>query len=130
MQHPTTRGPAPPPAPPHGRWRPALLSALVFPGFGQFALRRYGPALAFGGTTLALLAVVTRRVVVETRARLPTDPDELLSHLLAEPAWPLRLAAEIQRDNATLFLWLTVGLVAVWALSVWDAWREANRRTP
>jgi hypothetical protein len=110
--------------------RPALLSALVFPGAGQFSRGRYGSALAFGGTTLALLAVAVRRVVVETRARLPTDPDELLSHLLDEPGWPLRLAAEIQRDNASLFLWLTVALVVVWALSIWDAWREAPGKTP
>ena len=112
------------------RLRPALLSALVFPGAGQFTRRRYGPALAFGGTTLALLAVVVRRVVVETQARLPTDPDELLARLLDEPGWPLRLAAEIQRDNASLFLWLTVALVAVWGFSIWDAWREAPAKTP
>jgi hypothetical protein len=119
------RGPGTP-----SRWRPALLSALVFPGAGQLSRHRYGPALAFGGTTLALLAVVVRRVVVETQARLPTDPDELLSRLLGEPGWPLRLAAEIQRDNAALFFWLTLALVAVWALSVWDAWREAPGRKP
>lgn len=106
------------------RWKAALLSALVFPGFGQLARRRYGPALAFAGSTLVLLGVVFRRVWVEAQARLPADPDELLSRLLDEPGWPVRLASEIQRDNASFFLWLTLALVLVWVLSVWDAWRQ------
>lgn len=111
------------------RWKAALLSALVFPGFGQLARRRYGAALAFAGSTLVLLAVVFRRVWLEAQARLPVDPDELLSRLLDEPGWPLRLASEIQRDNASFFLWLTLALVLVWGLSVWDAWRQF-RDTP
>jgi hypothetical protein len=112
-----------------GRWRPVLLSALVFPGLGQLARRRYGPAVAFGGTSLVLLAALLRRVFVEARARMPTDPDELLSRLADEPGWPLRLAAEIQRDNAPLFLWMTIALFALWGLSIWDAWREPGRPT-
>ena len=111
-------------------WKPVLLSALVLPGLGQLVRRRRGAGLAFLGSTLALLAVLLRRVWVETQARLPTDPDELLSLVLDEPGWPLRLAEEIQRASASFFLWVTIALVAVWALSVWDAWRDPGRVSP
>ncbi len=104
------------------RWRAPLLSALVFPGLGQLANRRLGRALVFAVTAGALLVVMVRRVVQETLARLPDDPAAL-----ADPALPLRLAFEIQRDNASFFLWLTVGLLLAWALSVADAWRDAAR---
>jgi hypothetical protein len=112
------------------RWKPALLSALVFPGLGQLARRRYAAGLACAGSSLLLLAVLFRRVWVEAQARMPTDPNELLSRLLDEPGWPVRLAAEIQRDNASFFLWLTLAIVIIWALSVWDAWRDAGRTRP
>lgn len=107
--------------------RPALLSALVFPGLGQMANRSYGRALVLGGASVALLVVLLRRVVVEATARIPADPDQAASLLLQDPAWPLRLAAEIQRANATFFAWISLAIVAVWALSVWDAWRGARR---
>jgi hypothetical protein len=105
-----------------------LLSALVFPGLGQLARRRYLAGLACAGSSVLLLAVVLRRVWLEAQARLPTDPDELLSRLLDEPGWPVRLASEIQRDNAAFFLGLTIAIVGIWAFSVWDAWRDGDRR--
>ncbi len=109
----------------NGRLRPALLSALVFPGLGQLANRSYGRALALGGASVALLAVLVQRVVVEATARIPADPDRAANLLLEDPAWPLRLAAEIQRANAGFFAWISLAIVAVWALAVWDAWRGA-----
>jgi hypothetical protein len=110
--------------------RPALLSGLVFPGVGQLANRHYGRALALGGASLALVAVLLRRVVAEASARIPADPDQAAAALLDDPAWPLHLASEIQRANAAFFLWITVAIVAVWALSVWDAWRGGGRPAP
>jgi len=106
----------------HTRWRAPLLSALVFPGLGQLVNRRWGRALVFAVTAGALLVVLLRRVTQETLTRLPDDPVAL-----ADPTLPLRLAVEIQRDNAVFFLWVTAGLLAVWALSVFDAWRGAAR---
>ena len=103
------------------RWRAPLLSALVFPGLGQLANRRWGRALVCAVTAAALLVVLVRRVAQETLARLPDDPAAL-----ADPWLPLRLASEIQRDNASFFLWVTVGLLVVWGLSVADAWRGAS----
>lgn len=105
----------------HGRWRPALLSGLVLPGLGQLANRQPWKALAFSGPTLALLVVLVRRVALEALVRLPDDPTEI------DPALPFRLAHEIQRDNAAFFLWVTLGLLALWAGSVYDAWRVGRR---
>lgn len=99
------------------RLRPVLLSGLVFPGLGQLVSGRPARALAFGGTSVALLAVLVRRVIDETARRMPEDAESLL-----DPALPFRLALEIQRQNASFFLWVTLAVVAVWALSVLDAW--------
>lgn len=119
----TSRAAGRAPRRPSGGLRPALLSGLVFPGAGQLANRCYGRALALGATSLALVAVLLRRVVTEALARIPSDPDQAATALADDPAWPLRLAAEIQRANAGFFLWITLAIVAVWALAVWDAWR-------
>jgi hypothetical protein len=79
---------------------------------------------------VALVVVLLRRVVVEANARIPSDPDQAAAALLDDPLWPLHLAAEIQRANATFFLWITVAIMAVWALAIWDAWRDAGRHAP
>jgi hypothetical protein len=101
---------------PRGRWRPALLSGLVFPGLGQLTSGRTWRGLFFSGSTAALLAAVVVRVMRETQRLLPTDPDALL-----DPALPFRLAMEIHRANASFFLWATLGVVALWVGSVFDA---------
>jgi hypothetical protein len=98
--------------------RAVLLSLLLFPGAGQLALRRPWRALAFAGASVLLLAAVVRRVMSETARLLPTDPDALL-----DPSLPLRLAVDVHRANASFFLLATLGVVAVWAASVVDAWR-------
>jgi hypothetical protein len=110
-------------ASPSGRFRPALLSGLVFPGLGQLAAGRPWRALFFAGSSVALLAAVVARVVRETRRLLPADPDSLL-----DPALPFRLAAEIHRANASFFLWATLGIVALWLGSVAEAWPSPDRR--
>jgi len=103
-------------------YRPALLSALVFPGLGQLANGHLGRALAFGGGSLALLVVLARRVWLEAQARLPDDPAALL-----DPGFPFRLADELQRANGSFFFWITLGLVAAWAGAVVDAWLGARK---
>jgi hypothetical protein len=55
---------------------------------------------------------------------MPTELSELL-----DPVLPFRLAAEIQRDNGRFFFWMTLGIVAVWGLSVWDAWYAVRQKT-
>jgi hypothetical protein len=102
---------------PRGRRRPALLSGLVFPGLGQLVVGHFWRALFFSGSSLALLVVVVRRVVQETHRLMPQEPEALL-----DPALPFRLAVEVHRANASFFLWATLGIVALWAGSVLDAW--------
>ena len=122
---PNTPSPRRPEPARRARWRPALLSALVFPGMGQLAQRRWTTALVYGAGSLALVAVLLLRVYTEVNARLPKDPTELLDRLAGDPGWPLQLAAEIQRDNAAFFIGLTLAIVVVWILSVWDAWQNS-----
>ena len=105
------------------RWRPALLSGLVFPGLGQLVTGHPWRALAFGGSSVALLVAVVRRVMRETQRLLPDDAVALL-----DPALPFRLAVEVHRANASFFLWATLATVAIWLASIADAWAASGRR--
>ena len=111
------------PGPPaRHRYRPALLSGLVFPGLGQLVTGHPWRALAFSAPSVALLVAVVLRVVQETQRLLPQDPESLL-----DPTLPFRLAVEVHRANASFFFWATLGIVALWLGSVVDAWRSAGR---
>jgi hypothetical protein len=103
------------PSPPRGRWKPALLSGLVFPGLGQMVTGHPWRALVFAASTLALVVAVVARVIRETQRLMPADPDALL-----DPALPFRLAVEIHRANASFLLWCTLGIVGVWAGAIAD----------
>ena len=105
-----------------GPWRAVLLSGLVFPGLGQLVTGHPLRGLVFATGSLVVAVALVRRVARETLARLPTDPAEI------DPLLPLRLAHEIQRDNADFFLWITVALVVFWGASVVDAWRTSRLR--
>ena len=103
-------------------WRPVVLSGLVFPGLGQLVTGHPWRALGFGGSSVALLVAVIVRVVRETQRLLPEDADALL-----DPALPFRLAVEVHRANAAFFLWVTLGIVALWIGSMADAWLSRAR---
>jgi hypothetical protein len=103
------------PPTPRGRWRPALLSGLVFPGLGQAVAGRPWRALFFSGATLALIVAVVLRVAHETQRLMPKDPDGLF-----DPTLPFTLAVEIHRANASFFLWATLAIVALWVGAVAD----------
>jgi hypothetical protein len=107
--------------------RGLLLSALVFPGLGQLVTGYPWRALAFAGSSVALLVAVVRRVIRETDRLMPEDPVAIL-----DPALPFRLAVEVHRANASFFLWATVGIVAIWLASIVDAWlsRPAGTNRP
>jgi hypothetical protein len=78
--------------------------------------------LAFATGSLIVAVALVLRVARETLARLPTDPTEF------DPLLPLRLAHEIQRDNAGFFFWITLVLVALWAGAIADAWWTSRSR--
>jgi hypothetical protein len=105
-----------------GRWRPVLLSGVVFPGLGQLVTGHPWRALAFGGSNAALLAAVVARVVSETRRLMPQDAFAFL-----DPALPFRLVVEVHRANAAFFFWATLGIVALWVGSIADAWLSGTR---
>ncbi len=104
-----------------------LLSGLVFPGLGQLTCGHPWRALAFGGSSVALLVAVAARVMRETQRLMPDEAEALL-----DPALPFRLAAEIQRQNASFFFWATLGIVALWLGSMVDAFllRDSVRPGP
>ena len=104
-------------------WRPALLSAFVFPGLGQLVDRRRWSAFGFAAASAALLLLLFQRVWTEARRLVPDDPEAIL-----DPELPFRLAAEIRRANASFLWWVTLGLLALWALSIADAIRPFLRR--
>jgi hypothetical protein len=106
-----------------GRSKAVLLSGLVFPGLGQLATGRPWRALAFAGGSVALLVMVVRRVMTEAERLLPEDLESL-----SDPALPFRLAAEIQSANARFFLLATLGILALWAGSIVDAWLAGDPR--
>jgi hypothetical protein len=102
-------------------WPAVLLSGLVWPGAGQLKNRRLLKGLAFSVLTLALLARFVARVAEDAMARMLEAPAPLgLVEL-----WDLAL--EVQRRNAAELSGLTLALVALWVLSVFDAWRDARR---
>jgi hypothetical protein len=107
------------PGPRRPRWRPVLLSGLVFPGLGQLVSGHPWRGLVYALGSLGVLVAVLRRVVRETLARLPEDPTAI------DPLFPFQLAHEIQADNAAFFFWLTLALVALWAGSIVDAWQTS-----
>jgi hypothetical protein len=104
--------------------RPALLSALVFPGCGQFANGRPWRAFVFGVATIVPLATLLWRVWLETLARLPQDPVVLLDSL--DIGLPFRLASEIQQANAGFFRAVLIILIAGWLASIAEAFLDGQ----
>jgi hypothetical protein len=102
-----------------------LLSGLVLPGLGQLVTGHPWRALFFSASSVALIAAVVARVLRETRRLMPADPEALL-----DPMLPFRLAAEIQRANASFFFWVTLGIVALWVGSMLDAYLATNSVGP
>ncbi|MBN7795750.1 hypothetical protein [Parahaliea mediterranea] len=98
----------------------ALLSALVFPGAGQFYLRRYGRGVLLAtGAAIALVVVVMRALrVVQTLVerlqggQLPPDMTSLT----------LQVMAEMQADGGGMRL-ASLVLLVLWVAGILDAHR-------
>jgi diadenosine tetraphosphate (Ap4A) HIT family hydrolase/TM2 domain-containing membrane protein YozV len=103
-------------------WGPALLSALLFPGAGQFRNGRWAKGVAFTAATAFLLARIAWRVWADALDALlgAQAPLDLFG------MWAL--AEEIRRRNAAEFSVLTLFLLGLWAISIFDAWRDATAR--
>jgi len=98
----------------------ALLSALVFPGAGQFYLRRYGRGvLLAAGTAVALYVVVMRALyVVQTLlerlqgGQLPPDIASLT----------LQVMTELQAQGGGMRV-ASLALLVLWVFGILDAHR-------
>jgi len=98
----------------------ALLSALVFPGSGQFYLKRYGRGMLMLMLTLVGLAIVIVRATLVTLDSVKAMP----GGGMAMDAGAIAHLAET--SSATMFTDNTVILVlllACWIFSVADAYR-------
>jgi diadenosine tetraphosphate (Ap4A) HIT family hydrolase len=102
-------------------WTPVLLSGLLWPGLGQMrngdALK--GLALATAGL-VAMGAFVVRISRDAAAALLEAPPPEGFRDILT-------LAQEVRTRHASELSLLTFVLVAVWVVSVADAWWGARR---
>ena len=102
---------------------PALLSALVAPGIGQFANREYfkGSVLLFA--SVASFLWFSRAVTEALSLLLPGTPDQ----------WKLDQGAfkeavvKIVGQNPSMFLTFEVLIVVVWVFGVVDAYMTARR---
>lgn len=102
----------------------ALLSALVFPGSGQFYLKRYGR-----GLLLLMLVVLGLTIIIVRATVVALDSMKVLQGTgMAIDANAISRLAEttsgnIFTDNTTILLFL----VACWIFSVVDAYRMGKR---
>ncbi len=102
---------------------PALLSALVAPGVGQFANREYfkGGLLLFA--SVASFLWFSRAVTDALALLLPGTPDQ----------WKLDQGAfkdavvKVVGQNPTMFLTFEVLIIVVWVFGVVDAYLTARR---
>ncbi len=107
-------------SPPPDRWRAVLLSGLVWPGLGQLVSGQVAKGLAIIAGTLGAFAWLCMRVAGEALRRMPSDAETFdLFHVF-------EIAADIRRDNAAFFSGITLALVGLWVLAVYDAWRSST----
>lgn len=94
--------------PADSRFRPLLLSGLLWPGAGQVVAGRRRLGFALAATTAVVCILLLRSLVAETLLRMPTDPvffDDFGSLV----ALSQRLATEI-RPALAPYLWMLLGL--------------------
>ncbi|MDF1577122.1 MAG: hypothetical protein RQ753_04955 [Desulfurivibrionaceae bacterium] len=99
----------------------ALLSGLVFPGFGHFYLKRFITGALLLLTTLASLYLIITVVVeraMEIAARIVTgevSPDvAVISEMLAKQA---------ESPEARIANLASIVLLAVWLIGIFDSYR-------
>jgi hypothetical protein len=109
------------PSPRQRAWRAVLLSGVVCPGAGQFYNRHWWKGMLMIAAVLAILGILVFQIAQEVVRRVIEDPS------LIGPLGVLTLTNDIERQNGGLFLGLTLALLVVWGVSIWDAWRGALR---
>jgi predicted branched-subunit amino acid permease len=99
-----------------------LLSALVFPGAGQFYLKRPLIASVLLMSTLAAVYVLASRAISMAQNVLEKiNSGEVQPDLLA-------LTDMISTSNTPTTHWATIALVVIWLVGVVDAHVHSRRR--
>lgn len=102
----------------------ALLSALVFPGSGQFYLKRYGRGLLMMMlVVLGLTIIIVRATIVALDSLKVMQGDGSAIDVNAISHLAETLSVNIFNDNTTILVFL----VACWIFSVADAYRIGKR---
>jgi diadenosine tetraphosphate (Ap4A) HIT family hydrolase len=96
--------------------RAALLSGLVWPGLGQIVNGQIAKGLAFGLLVLGVAGFLLKRLLSVVQAAVPPDTTSF------DIFQALDIANEIQRKNAGSFNGAVMLLLAIWIVSVVDAW--------
>jgi hypothetical protein len=101
-----------------------LLSAFVLPGLGQVVNRQFRKAGLLMAAVMVLFLGLVFKLVIDLNKVLLALPLETLE----KTPRPLAMVAQAlsQRDK-TVLVCLLLGLLAVWAYSVWDAFTVARK---
>ncbi|MBP1732517.1 MAG: hypothetical protein H6Q55_2946 [Deltaproteobacteria bacterium] len=103
----------------------ALLSGVVFPGLGQFALKRYGRGIAFMLTTLAGVVVLVGMAL--QRAFTIFEKIELEGGAI-DMGTVLRVATQASAPSDNLvFTAVFLALILCWIVGVVDAYRVGKK---
>ncbi len=103
-----------------------LLSALVFPGLGQIALKRYERGVVLILASLAGLVVLVAKATREAKRILETiesgggviDPDAMSRAIAEATSWSGNLAFNL----------LLVAIMLLWMYSAFDAYRIGKQQ--
>ena len=102
----------------------ALMSALIFPGAGQFFLKRRLRALAFIVPALLSAAYFLRQAMAGASVLV----DEVMRGTLAPD--PLQIAAELERQGSVSTPAMNLAaliMLGCWLASIADAWLLGRR---
>lgn len=98
-----------------------LLSALVFPGAGQFYLKR--PLFA------SILLIATLAAVYVLASRAISMAQNVLEKINSGEVQPdlLTLTGMISSSNTPTTRWATIALVVIWLVGVVDSYAHSRR---
>ncbi len=103
---------------------PALLSALVAPGVGQFANREYGKGVLLLVASLGSFFWFSKVITEQVSLLLPGTPDQWMNDQVALKSAILKLAEQ----NASMFLTFQLLILIVWVFGIVDAYITAKKR--
>lgn len=91
-----------------------LLSILVFPGTGQYVLKRYKTATLFIVTSLILIIFI----VIDIFKKASVIVDKIIAEGIEAELFAIRRLLAAQQDTSQWISILIYTLVAVWLISI------------